>query len=144
MYHSGYNSIDIPKKKKIIREQVKETLHYQSIRVKPCCSSYSSPIVIVKKKRWKNRFCIDFRKLNQITEDTTQPILIIHEELKKLGKARIFTNVSKLIYCVICSPVRSIDSKLLLLELSQCQLMKRNVSNKKGNFITFLLGEKYV
>ena len=77
-------------KKKIIREQVQEMLHDQVIE--PCCSPYSSPIVIAKTKDGKNRFCINFRKLNQITEDTAQPIPVIHEELKELGTARIFTS----------------------------------------------------
>ena len=61
--------------------------------IEPCCSPYSSAIVIAKKKDGKNMFCIDFRKLNQITEDTAQPIPKIHEELKELGKARIFTSL---------------------------------------------------
>ena len=36
--------------------------------VRPSTSPYVSPIVMVKKKDGSNRVCVDFRKLNKITE----------------------------------------------------------------------------
>ena len=41
--------------------------------VRPSTSSYVSSIVMVKKKDGSNRVCVDFRKLNKITEVTLYP-----------------------------------------------------------------------
>lgn len=46
---------------KIINEIIKDKIIQRS------CSSYSSPIVLVKKKTGDSRLCIDYRKLNKIT-----------------------------------------------------------------------------
>lgn len=75
----------------VIREQLKEMLNGGIIE--RCDSPYSSPIVIVKKKDGRPRFCIDFRRLNSITKDTNQPIPRIHDALKTLGNAKIFSTL---------------------------------------------------
>ena len=36
--------------------------------VRPSTSPYASPIIMVKKKDGSNRVCMDFRKLNKITD----------------------------------------------------------------------------
>lgn len=59
--------------------------------IEPSRSQYSSPIVIVEKEDKIPHFCVDYRKLNQVTTDVIQPIPIIHEALKNLGQATIFT-----------------------------------------------------
>ena len=41
--------------------------------VEPSTSLYASPIVMVKKKDGSNRVCVDFRKLNKITEVDPEP-----------------------------------------------------------------------
>ena len=40
--------------------------------IEPSCSSYNSPIVLVKKKDGTNIFCIDFRRINAITKFDTE------------------------------------------------------------------------
>ena len=42
--------------------------------VRPSTSLYASPIVMVKKKDGSNRVCVDFRKLNKITEVDPEPM----------------------------------------------------------------------
>ena len=37
-------------------------------------SPYSSPVVVVKKKDWGNRICVDFRRLNKFTVIDPQPV----------------------------------------------------------------------
>ena len=40
--------------------------------VRPSTLPYASPILMVKKKDGSNRVCVDFRKLNKITEEKVQ------------------------------------------------------------------------
>jgi hypothetical protein len=78
-------------KKKAIQEQVKEML--ASGVLKASSSPNSAPIVMVPKKDGKFRFCVDFRRLNGFAEDSAQPIPVIHEVLKDLGEATIFSTL---------------------------------------------------
>ena len=42
--------------------------------IEPSISPYSSSIVLVPKKDGSVRFCIDFRKLNKVTESDAEPM----------------------------------------------------------------------
>jgi hypothetical protein len=57
-------------------------------------SPYSSPIVLVVKKVSRYHFCVDYRRLNSIMEDSAQPLPVIHEVLKDLGNATIFSTLN--------------------------------------------------
>ncbi|CAF4586516.1 unnamed protein product, partial [Didymodactylos carnosus] len=78
-----------PKEKQIINEQVKEMLDHYIIR--PSTSPWSSPVVIVKKKDGSPRFCVDYRKLNSITERDVYPLPLTNDIIDKLGGAKYFT-----------------------------------------------------
>ena len=54
-------------KKKMIREQVQQMLADGVIEHNH--SSYCYPLLLVKKRKGKHRFCVDFRKLNSRTRD---------------------------------------------------------------------------
>ena len=56
-------------------------------------SDYASPIVLVKKKDGDTRFCVDFRKLNEITVKDSYPMPYIDEQLERLGGNRFFTSL---------------------------------------------------
>ena len=56
-------------------------------------SPWSFPVVIVDKKDGSKRFCIDFRKLNQITKPNYYPLPLIDDILTLLGKAKYFTSL---------------------------------------------------
>ena len=75
--------------KKVIGTDVPEMLANGIIE--STSSPYNSPPVIQKKKDGTERFCIDFRKLNEITVDVSQALPVIHETLKDLGQAKIFS-----------------------------------------------------
>ncbi|MCG7882618.1 MAG: reverse transcriptase, partial [Candidatus Thiodiazotropha endolucinida] len=56
-------------------------------------SPWSFPVVIVDKKDGSKRFCVDFRKLNQITKPNSYPLPLIDDILALLGKAKFFTSL---------------------------------------------------
>lgn len=78
-------------KREEIRKEVKSMLDLGVIE--PSTSSYSSPIVLVKKKDGTNRFCIDFRALNKVTVFDAEPIPDTEELFARLTKARFFTKI---------------------------------------------------
>ncbi|KAK3746869.1 hypothetical protein QZH41_008128 [Actinostola sp. cb2023] len=77
--------------RKVIQDEVQAMLREDIIE--PSNSSYSSPIVLVKKKDGSNRFCIDFRKLNAATVFDTEPMGDIQDSLAKLGQSKFFTKI---------------------------------------------------
>jgi hypothetical protein len=55
--------------------------------IEPSDSPCSSPIVLAKKKDGKHRFCIDFRKVNEVTRKDAYPLPFINVILDKLRRA---------------------------------------------------------
>ena len=56
-------------------------------------SPYSSPVVIVWKKDGTNRVCVDFRKLNRITEFDPTPMPTAEDILQKMSKAKYLSRI---------------------------------------------------
>jgi hypothetical protein len=54
---------------------------------------YTAPILFARKGNSSLQFCIDFRKLNLITQKNRYPLPLIDKTLACLGKARIFTKL---------------------------------------------------
>ena len=59
--------------------------------ISPTTSPWSSPVVIVPKKNGKKRFCVDFRKLNEVTEKDVYPMPIIDDLLETFQGSQWFT-----------------------------------------------------
>ncbi|GJT94498.1 reverse transcriptase [Tanacetum coccineum] len=77
-----------PVQKDAIELMVKELLEARTINNSQ--SSFSSPIVMVKKKDGTWRICMDYRQLNKYAIKDKFPIQVIEELLDKLNGAKVF------------------------------------------------------
>lgn len=80
-----------PTNKDEIDKQIKEMLDNDVVA--PSTSPWASPVVLVKKSDGSMRFCVDYRKLNQITKKDSHPLPRITEALDALGGARYFSTI---------------------------------------------------
>ncbi len=56
----------------------------------PCQSSWASPVVLVTKKDGNTRFCVDYRKLNDVTRKDAYPLPRIDDTLDALCSSKYF------------------------------------------------------
>lgn len=61
--------------------------------IEPSHSPWSSPVILVKKKDGSLRFCIDYRKLNQVTQKDCYPLPRVDDLLDSLSDAQWFTTL---------------------------------------------------
>ena len=61
--------------------------------IRPSTSNWSFPILLVPKKDGGKRFCVDFRKLNQVTKRYVYPLPLIDDILAGLGNSKVFTSL---------------------------------------------------
>ena len=80
------------------REEVKVLLEQMLANgvVEPSSSPWASPVVLVRKKDGSMRFCIDFRKLNEVTRKDAYPLPRIDVTLDTLHGSNWFTTLDLL------------------------------------------------
>ena len=72
---------------KIIQEQLEAGI------IQPSSSPWASPLVFVKKKDGSTRPCVDYRKLNSVTQFDCFPLPKIEECLDSLGGSKYFSTL---------------------------------------------------
>lgn len=80
-----------PFKQKLINEEVDKMLAAGIIE--PSKSAWSSPILLVPKPNGEQRFCVDFRKLNAVSEKDAYPLPYMSSILDKLGGAKYLSSL---------------------------------------------------
>ena len=78
-------------KRALVKQHVQEMLRAKVIR--PSISPWSSPIVLAKKPDGSKRFCIDYKKVNDVTVGDAFPLPNIEDLLSNLGKAKFYSSV---------------------------------------------------
>ena len=80
------------------REEVRKLLNEMLERgvVEPSASPWASPIVLVRKKDGSTRFCVDYRKLNDVTRKDAYPLPRIDATLDTLHGSQWFSTLDLL------------------------------------------------
>ncbi len=90
--NSGENcSIHLPYRHLPFTKQDVEQAEFQNMLddngIEPCQSSWASPVVLVTKIDGSSRFCMEYRKVNQVTCKDTYCLPMIANKFKVLGDA---------------------------------------------------------
>ena len=83
-----------PEKEAEAERQVQELL--EKGLIEPAGGAWSSPVVLVRKKDQSWRFCVDYRRLNAVTQQDAYPLPRIDESLEALAGSRYFTTLDLL------------------------------------------------
>ena len=74
-----------------VQELLRDMLHKEVIS--PSTSPWASPIVLARKKDGSTRFCVDYRKVNEVTRKDAYPIPRVDDTLDTLAGSTWFTTL---------------------------------------------------
>jgi len=75
----------------VLKEYLTENLDKGFIG--PSQAPFAAPVLFVRKANGSLRFCIDFRKLNDLTKKDQYPLPLIDETLARISCAKVFTKL---------------------------------------------------
>ena len=78
-------------KSDIIKEELKDMLKLGVIE--PSSSPWSAPVVLIPKPDKTYRFCVDYRRLNEVTVSDAFPLPRIDDLIDRVGKAKFLTKI---------------------------------------------------
>ena len=82
----------LPESLKAVVHKELESMQNKGV-VRPSCSPWASPMVLIRKKDGKWRFCVDYRKLNSVTERDAFPLPRVDATLDSLAGSKLFTTL---------------------------------------------------
>ena len=82
----------VPLAKQAEVDRMVEEMKEQGV-IEPSHSPWSSPIVLVKKKDGSTRFCVDYRRVNDVTEKDSYPLPRIDDTLDTISGSRWFSTL---------------------------------------------------
>ncbi|CAF4364857.1 unnamed protein product, partial [Didymodactylos carnosus] len=92
-----HNPISFRPYSKTIQQQQILVEHIQQMEknylIRRSTSPWASPVVLIKKKDESTRFCVDYRKLNNITKKDSYPLPHMGETINRLGGHQYFTKL---------------------------------------------------
>ena len=56
--------------------------------IEPSTSEWSAPVVLAKKRDGSLRICVDYRRINEVTQTDSYPIPRVDEIIDQPGKAK--------------------------------------------------------
>lgn len=80
-----------PARQRLLEAELKEMLAMGVVR--PSRSAWSSPVLLVTKKDGSARFCLDSRKINEVTKRDSYPLPYVSRIVDKLRGARFISSV---------------------------------------------------
>ncbi|KAI2664186.1 Retrovirus-related Pol polyprotein [Labeo rohita] len=80
-----------PTRQKVIKQLIDKMIEADVIE--PSSSAWASPLVLIPKKTGGYRFCVDYRKLNSVTQSDAYPLPTIQEILESLSGAVVFSTL---------------------------------------------------
>ena len=78
-------------RREVVEEEMLKMLETKVIR--PSCSPWASPIMLVEKKDGTVRFYVDYRKVNSVTKFDAYPMPRIEEVLESIGSAKVISTL---------------------------------------------------
>ena len=82
----------LPESLKAVVRQELESMQSKGV-VRPSCSPWASPMVLIRKKDGKWRFCVDYRRVNSVTERDAYPLPRVDATLDSLAGSKLFTTL---------------------------------------------------
>ncbi|UYV78619.1 hypothetical protein LAZ67_16002183, partial [Cordylochernes scorpioides] len=80
-----------PSERRLIQDEVNKMI--ENHIVKPSESTWSSPVILVRKKDGTWRFCVDYRRLKRITKKDVYPLPRIDDALDSLAGSSYFSTM---------------------------------------------------
>ncbi|XP_076041857.1 uncharacterized protein LOC143025739 [Oratosquilla oratoria] len=124
-----------PQRAAIIKKEIDYMLAHDLIQ--PAQSEWSSQIILVPKSDGTQRFCIDFRRVNAVTNKDSYPLPRIEECIDKVGGSRFISKLDLLrgYWQVPLTPrAQSISCFTALGRTYQCNVMPFGMTNAPATF----------
>lgn len=75
----------------VLQQEVSKLLDHNIIE--ESLSPWSAPVVLVRKKDGTHRFCVDYRRLNEVTIKDSHPLPRVDDTLDRLSGAKVFSTI---------------------------------------------------